>query len=120
MAKLTAKGRKRIKKKNFAFQQKAPGSGSYPIHSACKERAGPRQSTSFGIEICRFETQGLPKISIAQKERKMKWEEQLETKEMVRVLIKTAIKENREGKRERGDLPDRNAQKKRNKCLFEA
>jgi hypothetical protein len=32
MAELTAKGRKQIEKKNFAIPEKAPGSGSYPIH----------------------------------------------------------------------------------------
>lgn len=31
MAKYTARGRKQIKKENFAIPEKAPGSGSYPI-----------------------------------------------------------------------------------------
>lgn len=39
MAELTAAGRKRINRSNFAIPEKAPGPGSYPIHDAAHARA---------------------------------------------------------------------------------
>lgn len=38
MAVLSAKGRKHIKKSNFAIPKKAPKSGSYPIHDISHAR----------------------------------------------------------------------------------
>lgn len=39
MARLTAKARRQIPKKNFAIPGKAPKSGSYPIHDRSHARA---------------------------------------------------------------------------------
>jgi hypothetical protein len=48
MAKLTAKARKHIAKKNFAIPEKAPKSGSYPIHDLAHARAALRLVAMHG------------------------------------------------------------------------
>ena len=50
MAKLTAKARKAIPKRNFAVPSKAPGSGSYPINDPAHARAALSRASGKPVE----------------------------------------------------------------------
>ena len=62
MAKVTTRGRKQIKKSNFAIPEKAPGPGSYPIHDRAhginalarvKQHGTPEEKKKVYRAVCR-------------------------------------------------------------------